>query len=394
MRERTDRPNPIRLSSPQAGGGVFTKLMKIPGVQLIYVSALACTRHRNLDFIQMQRAGRLSFLLFSEVDMITGDYITKTQDAAAEITAERNPTGIILLTGCQSALLSTDYKLLSEEIEQKIGIPVRVHDGCRLCGLDEETGGSSSVDRLLYAFIRPDGKSEEISVNILGSAELDEDNELFSVLDAAGVQKINRLSSCKNFEEYQEMGRARLNILTSPQDTAIGEHLQETLGIPWVCLGGIYDCAELAVSYQKLAEILGVHIDISAFQDRLAEKLRTVREKIGAHPITVEGDAEMAKWLLRSGLSVESLSFNPHQGLTPEQRAWFEAHAAGCRIESFGKGGSGGGRGRGPGGGPNRGPGGGRGPQGAKGPERLRIGYAGSMAVLESLENGTGGAAR
>lgn len=394
MKERTAHANTIRLSSPRAGGGVFTKLMKIPGVQLIYVSALACTRHRNIDFIQMQRVGRLSFLLFSEVDMITGDYITKTKDAAAEIAAERSPTGIILLTGCQSALLSTDYKLLSEEIEQEIGVPVRVHDGCRLCGFDEEAGGSSSVDQLLYAFIKPAGKSEELSVNILGSAELDGSGELFSFLEAAGVQKINRLASCESFAEYQEMGRAHLNILMSPQDAAIGEHLQDALGIPWVCLGGIYDCAELEASYQKLAEALGAPIDTAPWKNRLTEKLRTVREKAGACPIAVEGDAEMAKWLLNTGFSVESLSLNPHQGLTREQRVWFEEHAKNFKIESSGKGAGGG---RGPGGGPGRGSGGGgRGPQGpgAKSPERLRIGYAGSMAVLESLEKGMGGAAR
>lgn len=391
MREHSDHANPIRLSSPRAGGEVFTKLMKIPGVQMIYVSALACTRHRSVDFIRMQKAGRLSFLLFSEVDMITGDYITKTKDAAAEIAAERSPTGIILLTGCQSALLSTDYKLLSEEIEQETGVPVRVHDGCRLCGFDEEEGGSSSVDRLLYAFIRPAPKSEELSVNILGSAELDETSELFSVLNAAGVKKINRLAACKSFEEYQEMGRAHLNILTSPQDTAIGEHLQETFGIPWVCLGGIYDCAELEAAYKKLEEALGSPIDISARKDRLADKLRSVKGKASGHPIVAEGDAEMARWLLREGFSVESLRLNPHQGLTQEQRAWFAENAKDFNVEASGKGGPGGGRG------PGRpaGTSGGR-PQssGVKSPVRLKLGYAGSMAVLEELENSLGGAAR
>ncbi|MGN1004659.1 MAG: nitrogenase component 1 [Oscillospiraceae bacterium] len=401
MREHTDHAEPIRLSSPRAGGEVFTKLMKIPGVQMIYVSALACTRHRSVDFIRMQRAGRLSFLMFSEVDMVTGDYITKTKDAAAEIAAERNPTGIILLTGCQSALLSTDYKLLSEEIEQETGVPVRVHDGCRLCGLDEEEGGSSAVDRLLYAFLTPGDQSAKPSVNILGSAEPDESSELFSILKDAGVQKINRLAACKTFADYQEMGRAHLNILTSPQDAAIGEHLRETLGIPWVCLGGLYDGAELEAAYQTLGEALGCPIDVSEPTNRLADKLRSVREKAGKHPITVEGDAEMARWLLREGFSVESLRLNPHQGLTTEQRAWFAENAKDFNVEASGKGGGGGrggkpggpGGGRGPGG-PGE-PGGGR-PQGSgtKGSARLKLGFAGSLAVLQALENGLGGAAR
>lgn len=369
---------------------MFTKLMMIPGVQMIYVSALACTRHRNLDFIQMQRAGRLSFLLFSEVDMITGDYITKTKDAAAEIAAERSPTGIILLTGCQSALLSTDYKLLSEEIEQETGIPVRVHDGCRLCGFDEEAGGSSAVDQLLYAFLRPSARSGERTVNLLGSAELDEDSELFSALRGAGVQKINRLAACKTFEDYQELGRAHLNILTSPQDAAIGEQLRETLGIPWVCLGGIYDAGELAEAYRTLAQALDTSLDTGAWEADLAQTLHRVRKTVGERPIVVEDDAELAKWLLRSGFSVERLTLNPHRGLTPAQRAWFEENAGGCAIEGAGRGGPGGGK---PGGRPSGGgkPGSGR-PQGAGG--KLSLGYAGSLAVLNTLETSLGGAAR
>lgn len=394
MRNSTDRIDPIRLSSPRAGGEVFTKLMKIPGVQMIYVSALACTRHRNIDFIRMQRAGRLSFLLFSEVDMVTGDYITKTKDAAAEIAAERQPTGIILLTGCQSALLSTDYKLLSQEIEQEIGVPVRVHDGCRLCGFDEEKGGSSAADQLLYAFLRPDARSEAPSVNILGSAEPDPDSELFSILKAAGVQTVNWLSGCKTFAQYQQMARAHLNILASPQDLPIAEQLQESLGIPWVCLGGIYSCADLAASYQKLGELLSCSVDFAPAQERSAKKLQEVRQLLGARSIAVHGDGEIAKWLLQEGFLVESLLLNPHQGLTPQLRAWFEKNAENCRIELAGRGGAGK-----PGG--DHGPGAprsGGGRPGAPRPDQsagpLKLGFAGSIAVLEALEQGMGGASR
>lgn len=397
-----EKVKPIRLSSSRGKGEVFSKLMRIPGVQLIYVSALACTRHRSIDFVQMQRQGRLSFLMFNEVDMITGDYITKTKEAAAEITAERSPSGIILLTGCQSALLSTDYKLLTEEMEQEIGVPVRVHDGCRLCGFDEEKGGSSAIDKMLYAFLRPSAKSEEISVNILGSAELDEHSELFAILNAAGVKKINHLPECKTFEEYQEMSRAHVNIITSAQDMEIGSYLEEALNIPWVCLGGIYNSDELAASYKKLGEILGTEIDVSLYQNQLTEALAAAKERVGSHSIAVEGDVELAKWLLTEGFCVESFQMGHHQGLSPEQRGWFEEHAPSLRLDGEMRGKPGGGRGPGgPGGGRGPGgPGGGRGPggpggRGGRGPgnsDGIKLGYMGALTVLKTLENGVGGA--
>jgi len=396
----------------------------------------------------MQRQGRLSYLLFDEIDMITGDYINKTRAAAAQIAAARNPTGIILLTGCQSALLSTDYGLLTQEIEGELGIPVRVHDGCRLCGFDEEapSAGTGTLNQLLYDFIRPGGKSGAPSVNILGTAELDTHSELFSVLEAAGVKRINCLAACKSREDYQEMGRAHLNIVVSAQDMPIGPYLQERLGIPWVGLGGIYDADELARAYEKLGAALGAAIDVAPFKNKLDEKLQAVKSAVGGRAIAVDGDAEMARWLLNAGFSVTGLSLPSRQGLTQAQRGWFEENATNLKIERSGRGGgNGGGRGGGyggekgrDGGGKGRGGGygdvegayGGRGgaassrrtdagfgykgaaaggrragsyggsdmgrgrgqrERGARDAARIKAGYAGSMEILSSLERIAGG---
>lgn len=385
-----EHTQPVRLSAPRGKPEVFTKLARIPDVQMIYVSALACTRHRTVDFVELQRMGRLSFLTFSEVDMITGDYIQKTHDAAAEIAAERRPSGIILLTGCQSALLSTDYKLLSEEIEQEIGVPVRVHDGCRLCGFDEEKGGSSAIDKLLYAFLRPAPRSEKLTVNLLGTARPDESGELFTALKAAGVKKINRLPACRSFADYQEMSRAHVNLLTSPADTPIGLQLEETLNIPFVCVGGLYDGAQLAAAYERLGALLGAKLDVSAPQEELKNTLSAVKAAAHGRGIAVEGDVELAKWLVTEGFSVESLQMGHHQGLSPEQKSWFEEHAPALRVAGEQRGRPGGGRpnGRPMGGKPEGGrPEGGKNTAGAA----VKLGYQGALAVLDALKNGLGG---
>ena len=384
--------NTIRLAAPGGRGEAFTKLLRIPDVQMIYVSALACTRHRSIDFVQMQRARRLSFLLFSEVDMVTGDYIEKTRQACAKIAAERSPSGIILLAGCQSALLSTDYKLLSEEIGQEIGIPVRVHDGCRLCGLDDEEGGVSAIDRLLYAFLQPAEKSAAPSVNILGCAAVDERGELFDALRAAGVGEIRTLSGCKSFADYQDMARAHVNIALTPQEAEIAAELEETLGIPWVCLGGIYSADALAEGYRKLGELLHTSIDVAAWQSRYQEALADAKAAVGDAPISVQGDGTLARWLIEQGFAVKSLQLNPHQGLTPEQRAWFGENAPSLRLEEPKRGGQGGpggpgGRQGGPGGRPE-----GKRPGGKPGGEAVPTGWQGAVSVLHTLKRMAGGA--
>lgn len=387
--------NMIRLAAPGGRGEAFTKLLRIPGVQMIYVSALACTRHRSIDFIQMQRAHRLSFLLFSEVDMVTGDYIEKTRQACAKIAAERSPSGIILLAGCQSALLSTDYKLLSEEIGQEIGIPVRVHDGCRLCGLDDEEGGVSAIDRLLYAFLQPAEKSEAPSVNLLGCSALDEHGELLDVLRAAGVREIRSLSGCKTFADYQDMARAHVNIALTPQDADIAADLEETLGIPWVCLGGIYDADALTQGYRKLGELLNTSIDVAAWQARYQDALADAKAAVGAAPISVQGDAALARWLIGQGFAVRSLQLNPHQGLMQEQRAWFRENAPGLRLEDPKRGGHGGrpdGHGGRPDGHGAGRPEGGRHGGGKPGREAVPVGWQGALSMLQTLKRSAGGA--
>ncbi len=382
----------ITLPSRRGKGEVFTKLGRIPGVQMIYASALACTRHRNIDFITLQRQGRLSFLMFDEVDMVTGDYIEKTKQAAAEIGAERNPTGIVLLSGCQNALLSTDYRLLSEEIEEETGIPVRVHDGCRLCGFDEEEGGPSAVDKVLYDFIRPTVKSTVPTVNILSSGPVDENCELLPLLNQAGVQTIRSLHTCRTWADYQSMGSAWVNIITSPKDTELATYLEEKLGIPWVCPGGIYSTEDLAAAYEKLGSILSYTFDLSRQAADLAATLAQTRSMAEGKTITVEDDGELAKWLFTEGFPVTNLKLNPHQGITKEQRHWLDEH--GITVEHPMRGGKGahghpgGGRPDGrPGGRPNGKPG-----HGA--PEPIQVGYAGAMAALNALKHSAGGDAR
>ena len=392
MRPYVEPEYPITLSSRRGKGEVFTKLGRIPDAQMIYVSALACTRHRNVDFINLQRQGRLSFLMFDGIDMVTGDYIDKTKQAAAEIAAERNPSGIVLLTGCQSALLSTDYKLLSDEIEQEIGVPVRVHDGCRLCGFDEEEGGPSAVDRILYDFIRSTQRSEIPCVNLIGTAELDESNELLTVLKNAGVETIHSLARCKTQADYQAMGSAHVNIITSTNDTELAIYLEEKLGIPWVCLGGIYSTADLTSAYAKLGELLGHTIDLSEQSDALSRQLEQTKAMTEGKTITVEDDGELAKWLFTEGFPVTTVKLNPHQGITKELRLWLEEQ--GIKVEGAmrgpgGKGGRPGGHG-GPGGGR---PGGKGGKPGGR-PEPMQVGYAGAMAALNNLKRSAGGDAR
>ncbi|MCC8121072.1 MAG: hypothetical protein LIO42_03600 [Oscillospiraceae bacterium] len=338
-----DSNAPIRLSTPPKGRGeIFTKLMQVPGLQVIQFSALACTRHKSTELVSMQRRGRLSFLLLSEVDVVTGDYLNQIAQAAQEIVRERRATGIALLTGCQTALLSTDYRLLEQELSEQTGVPVRVHDGCRLCGMDEAGPDESGVDGLLYDFLPAAAPGSEPAVHLIGERIPETDSQVSLFLSQCGAPRLLRLADCADWEDYRRLARARVNLLLSPAHKGIGEQLEQRLGIPYVCLGGVYCLDELEADFQKLGQLLGAQPDVSSWREPVEQRLTQVRQLVGRRPIFIDGDPELARWLLREGLQVAGLTTAFRQGLTRQQAQWFRENAPSLPIQSAGPEGHGG----------------------------------------------------
>ncbi|WP_455436201.1 hypothetical protein [Hungatella hathewayi] len=104
-----------------------------PGEQILYIGSYACTRHRANELAELQQKEQLAYLCLDEVDFITGDYIQKMMEAVRKVAKERNALSMLLHPGCQCALLSTDFTMIAQELTEALGIPVRVHDSCRLC---------------------------------------------------------------------------------------------------------------------------------------------------------------------------------------------------------------------------------------------------------------------
>lgn len=337
---------PIRLSTPRGGRGeVFTKLTQVPGIQVMQFSALACVRHRSSELVSMQRQGRLSFLLLEEVDVVTGDYLNKIEQAVEEIVQERQATGVVLLTGCQTALLSTDYRLLEQELSQQTGVPVRVHDGCRLCGMDESGPEISGVDGLLYDFLLPSQPSREPTVHLIGDSLPSQDSQVMRLLEQAGVKRLLRLADCTTWEDYQQLSQAHVNLLLSPNHKGIAARLEERLGIPYVCLGGVYSLQELEADFRKLGQLLGIEPNVSQWKEPVERRLAQVKKQIGQRPIAIEGDPELAKWLLQEGFQVTSLTTAFRHGLSQAQKQWFQENAPSLSIHNAspeGRGGQGG----------------------------------------------------
>lgn len=356
----------------------FSGFALVPETQILFIGAMACTRHRAQELSDLQKQGRLSFLCLDEVDFITGRYLSKIEEAITELVEARHPGGIYLTAGCQAALLSTDWQLLIDKMEAQTGVPIRAHTGCHLCGVQHDAGAADedSVDSMVYDMLQKAERSQEVSVNVLTTGELAPDSELRQLLTGAGVGRINLLRECKTFAQYQEMAKAHLNIVcVEDGGEALGQRLQARLGIPYVVLGGVYDGAELERAYQAIGQALGVTLDTAAYRARLEAQLAQARNACKGNTLTVEGSLAVAKWLYAAGLPVTRVTAELGSD-NQDLQAWFAASAPSVKVEKavgrqggygVGKPGYGGqGRGRGEGGGRPEWAGRGRGESGGK----------------------------
>ncbi|MDO4308724.1 MAG: hypothetical protein Q4C77_18065 [Eubacteriales bacterium] len=110
--------------------------MEKPGTHLLFIGSRSCTRHKGTVKLELQREGKLTFLVLEEIDWITGGYLEHIEEAAREIAGEIHPQHLVLFGGCQIELLSTDYETLTKDLSQELGIEVRFHKGCHLVGYD------------------------------------------------------------------------------------------------------------------------------------------------------------------------------------------------------------------------------------------------------------------
>ncbi len=325
-----------RINASRPRTGVYSLLARIPGAHLIFVGALSCLRHRNMEMINQQQNGRLSLLLMEDVDFVTGRYLDKIKDACRHVAQTKKPEAIILLTGCQSVLLSTDYGMICTGMEAELGIPVRANECCYLCGFDsaEDVAKADTIEHLLFEFIKPRPKASEPTVNILACLPLAPECELRGLLERAGV-KVNELSSMTSWEEYQQMGAAQLNIICTTYPETLGQRLRARLGIPYVVLTDEYSPAGIAAIYDKIGQVLGISPDYAEYKAAADEKFTAFCRQYATAPIEVNGSMKAAKWLLEAGLNVTAVTNNSRSIITKDLNAWFRDNAPGVELKEF-----------------------------------------------------------
>ena len=267
-------PATLAFNSPGAQGfGVKRAGLAIPGSVMLLVAPGCCGRN-TMMLNELGYAERFFYLLQDETDIVTGRHLNKIPKAVKEAVdaCEEKPTAVMICITCVDALLGTDMDRVCRKASEYAGVPVLP---CYMYALTREgrVPPMTSVRRTVYQLLEKRPRKKNV-VNLLGEFSPFRDScELYEILKNLGIEKINEISRCKTFGEYQAMSEANFNLVLNPESRLAAEDFKKRLGIPSLEMTRVYQIDKIKKQYELLGAALGVKIDDSAYYE---EALRTV----------------------------------------------------------------------------------------------------------------------
>lgn len=107
---------------------VIELALKVPKVQVLAIGPESCLR---LLFFRASRRGlldRLYMLPIKTIDLVTNKHLEALKDGLEEIINDpkRNTQAIIVYIACVDIVIGTDFRSVTQPIEEKYQIPIRV----------------------------------------------------------------------------------------------------------------------------------------------------------------------------------------------------------------------------------------------------------------------------
>lgn len=307
-------PATLAFNSPGAQGfGVKRAGLAIPGSVMLLVAPGCCGRNTTMLSELGGYSERFFYLLMDDTDIVTGRHLNKISQAVKEVvdSLEETPSAVMICITCVDALLGTDMERVCRKASDFTGVPVLP---CYMYALTREgrVPPMTAVRKSVYALLEKREKKAS-TVNILGEfAPFLDDTELYEILHGIGIQKINEISRCKDFEEYLSMAEANFNLILNPECRLAAEDIKKRLDIPGIELARLYQIDKIHNQYQLLGGALGVKIDDQKYYDQAAKAVEAFGK---AHPKTTfaigeclnAGSFELALALTRYGHHVSEI---------------------------------------------------------------------------------------
>ena len=298
----------LHYNGPGSSGfGVKRTAMLLPESAMLMVGPMGCSRSGTVVAEKYGFAHRMFYLNLDDRSISLGTYLKRIPEAVQYIKDLGEFKAVLVCMTCLDALLGTDLAGLGKKISRQVGIPVTttfmdpiVRDG--------NYGPMVQVRQSITSCFERD--KAENAVNLLGTfAPIEEENELLSLLEGAGIRKVKTVAGCSTFEELKGMGSSKANIIVHPQASPCGADLEKRLGIPYIRLYTSYVPEIIEENYKKLGKFLGSDIKCEKEKKSAEEHIREFARKYCGKKIAI-GEAvcgnpfDIALMLLKAGIEV------------------------------------------------------------------------------------------
>ena len=325
----TPFPQGLEYATPARGTwNIVHTGMLIPEAHEIFVCAASCLRGVVLTAAEMGAEHRFSTVEIKEQNLFEGDMETLLIEGVTDIIEKlpKRPPAVLIYTSCVHHFAGCDLEMMYEELRKRF--PDIDFADCYMNPIMRKSG--LTPDQLmrsrLYSLLKERPKKEG-SVAIIGNdLPTRKESELMEILQSAGL-KVHEITSCKTYEEYQEMAEAGNYISYHLPAVAGGEMLAKRLGGRHIYVPFSFDYEEIQAGFEKIGEALGIMIpDYEEKKSACEKELKETCELIGKTPISIDytycpRPLGLAKMLLDAGFAVEKVYVDT---ITVEDKKDFE----------------------------------------------------------------------
>ena len=248
----------LEYSSPARGTwNIVHTGMLIPEAHEIFVCAAGCLRGVVLTAAEMGAQDRFSTVAVREHNLLDGDMEDLVIEGVSDIIEKlpKRPPAVLVYTSCVHHFTGVDLDMIYARLRERF--PDTDFTDCymnpimRKSGLTPDQLMRSRLYMLLHE--RP---IDRRSVAIIGNdLPTDDRSDLMQMLKSAGL-RVHEITSCRTYEEYQQMAESSVYISYYPDAAAGGDMLADRLGGVHYPLKFSFDYDEIDESFAGLAKVL------------------------------------------------------------------------------------------------------------------------------------------
>ena len=221
------------LASDTAGAA--SALFELGGLTVIHDAAGSMESYITFDEHRALEGKRTAASRLSRLEAITGDDGILLEKLAEECAAHPPPF-VAILGSPVPFVIGTDLEGIAAEVEYTTGVPAfAVNSG----GFETyDKGVCEALKKLLEKAVRPPGKHDGLTVNLLGATPLDyspaEIEGIRTQLLAHGAARVNTLTMAEGMEEVSRASEADIDLVVSVAGLPAARYMKKRYGIPYL----------------------------------------------------------------------------------------------------------------------------------------------------------------